>query len=104
MKLSDGTILDNMDFEAFKADIENLKADPHTRNFLSTVKSVEDNGNFEDKDIGLSYLRGVDVIYKIKSGEYLNISFVTADEDKTGDMYKRLTDALWFTRFLRIWK
>lgn len=103
MRLSNGTILDNMDFEAFKADIENLKADPHTKNFLDAVKSIEDNENFADRDIGLSYLRGVEVVYKFKSGEYLNVGFVT-DEDKTGDMYKRLTDALWFTRFLRTYE
>ena len=42
--------------------------------------------------------------YKVKSGEYINIGFVTADEDKTGDMYTRLTDALWFTRFLRTYE
>lgn len=103
MRLSDGTILDNMDFEAFKADLEKLKADPHTRNFLNAIKNIEAEGAFEERNIGLSYLRGVDVGYRIKSGEYLNIGFV-ADEDKTGDMYKRLTDDLWFTRFLRIWK
>lgn len=103
MRLSDGTILDNMDFEAFKTDLENLKADPHTRNFLNAVKSIETEGGFEERNIGLSYLRGVDVGYRIKSGEYINIGFVT-DEDKTGDMYKRLTDALWFTRFLRTYE
>lgn len=104
MRLSNGTILDNMDFEAFKADIENLKADLHTRNFLNAVKSIEAEGGFEDRDIGLTYLRGVEVVYKIKSGEYINIGFVTTDEDKTGDMYTRLTDALWFTRFLRTYE
>ncbi len=104
MRLSDGTILDNMDFEAFKADIENLKADPHTRNFLNAIKGIETEGAFEDRDIGLSYLRGVEVAYKIKSGEYINIGFVTADENKAGDMYERLTDDLWFTRFLRTYE
>ena len=100
MKLSNGTELEKMSFEDFTKDTETLKEDIQSKCFLNTLKQIETLGNFEDRSVDITALSGVVVSYRYAPGEYITVKF-NAAEDKTRDMFRRITDDLWFVRFLR---
>lgn len=100
MRLSNGTELEKMSFDDFTKDTETLKEDIQSNVFLNALKQIETLGNFEQRSVDINKLAGVVVSYRYAPWGYVTIKF-NADETKNTDMFRRLTDDLWFVRFLR---